>query len=296
MLQFAALPDGVYEPDTIACYLEPDRYVQVPESDDDEENGEAEIPDPDPSMDIENLSGFAVFSAESTLAAPATLQLDAIIERLGELGWLTAREDEGFSIHAFTRQILQEALPLSTAYHPELVRSLEYGFFASISNAFSDVHRYEMHLWQFLAFFPERPEASYLNLLWKRCQFYQSTVRYTDELTARKRHLRLAQQVFKADGQDMVEIYLELQDNLIRRGKYHEAKDYGEKALAIAEKCYWPKHPLVGQCQSNLGEVYRKLGEYDRARELLETALQNTFEIFGENTPSWHRHTTTWHG
>ena len=63
-------------------------------------------------------------------------------------------------------------------------------------------------------------------------------------------------------------------------GFYEKAKKYGERALAIAENLPGENHILIAKNQSMLALICESLGNYERAAELLETALNITLKIF----------------
>ena len=66
------------------------------------------------------------------------------------------------------------------------------------------------------------------------------------------------------------------------QGKYEEAKPLYEKALAIYEEELGPHHPMIVQCLNNTAALYQKLGNYGKAEELYQRAVdivkQNYYE------------------
>ncbi|MEZ4955072.1 MAG: tetratricopeptide repeat protein [Saprospiraceae bacterium] len=67
-------------------------------------------------------------------------------------------------------------------------------------------------------------------------------------------------------------------DNTTRQGNCSEASLY---TTIIA---HGPNHPKVAVRQNSLGIVFRKMGEYNKARELLEAAFQMQLKILTQNT------------
>jgi len=68
-------------------------------------------------------------------------------------------------------------------------------------------------------------------------------------------------------------------------GRYVEARDLLEAALASALINFGAEHPNVAVSQSNLANVYSNLGQYERARDLLEAALASDLKNFGAEHP-----------
>jgi len=69
-------------------------------------------------------------------------------------------------------------------------------------------------------------------------------------------------------------------------GRYSEAAELLEAALASARKNFGEAHPTVATRQSNLANVYLNLGRYSEAAELLEAALASDRKNFGEAHPT----------
>jgi tetratricopeptide (TPR) repeat protein/tRNA A-37 threonylcarbamoyl transferase component Bud32 len=68
-------------------------------------------------------------------------------------------------------------------------------------------------------------------------------------------------------------------------GKYDEASDYYERALAIREKALGPDHPLVAGIVNNLGIVAGNEGKYDEERVYHERALAIMEKVLGPDHP-----------
>jgi len=60
---------------------------------------------------------------------------------------------------------------------------------------------------------------------------------------------------------------------LNRRGRYAEAKDLEERALAIRERELGSDHPDVAECLNALGDVYDNFGDYARSAAVRERSL-----------------------
>jgi tetratricopeptide (TPR) repeat protein len=69
---------------------------------------------------------------------------------------------------------------------------------------------------------------------------------------------------------------------LYHQGRYSEAAEVAEEALAVAEKTFGPGHPLVATSLNNLGELYRLQGSYTEAEALymVATSLNNLGELY----------------
>ena len=69
-------------------------------------------------------------------------------------------------------------------------------------------------------------------------------------------------------------------------GRYEEAADLLEKALAAYIAHFGDGHPNVARSQSNLALVYQALGRYEEAAELFEKAIAADIAHFGEGHPN----------
>ncbi len=70
-----------------------------------------------------------------------------------------------------------------------------------------------------------------------------------------------------------------------QEGKYEEARDYLERALAIREKALGPEHPQVAGSLNNLGNVASSQGKYEEARDYYERALAIREKALGPEHP-----------
>ena len=57
------------------------------------------------------------------------------------------------------------------------------------------------------------------------------------------------------------------------KGKYAEASQLAERALAIWEKALVPEHPDIASPLNNLAGLYRAKGDYAKAEPLFQRAL-----------------------
>jgi len=71
-----------------------------------------------------------------------------------------------------------------------------------------------------------------------------------------------------------VDWWLELANHVGALGRFHEAREYNQKALTLCEKLFNPDHPKVALCLNNLGVVLQDLGNLNEAKECYERALQ----------------------
>ncbi len=69
-------------------------------------------------------------------------------------------------------------------------------------------------------------------------------------------------------------------------GKYEQASEPLEEALAIRENYLGPEHPSVGTSLNNLALLYEAQGRYAEAEPLLERALRIMEKALGPNHPS----------
>ena len=72
---------------------------------------------------------------------------------------------------------------------------------------------------------------------------------------------------------------------LMRSGHPQEAKEFLDRALAIAREVYGDKHPNVSGIVNDLGRVHKRLGNVGEARHFFEWALGIDEPIFGQNHP-----------
>lgn len=72
---------------------------------------------------------------------------------------------------------------------------------------------------------------------------------------------------------------------LSQMGKYAEANDLFERALALKEKALGPDHPDVAASLNNLGMMHRHLGDHPRAKATHERALALQDKALGPDHP-----------
>lgn len=104
--------------------------------------------------------------------------------------------------------------------------------------------------------------------------------RYQDAVDCYQKALTYAKNAAeKADIEnDLAAVYRHL-------GKYSEAKNLLEDALALTVRELGEHHPKAAELQNNLALVYEELGEYDKARNLLEAVLGSAEKNVGEYRP-----------
>jgi tetratricopeptide (TPR) repeat protein len=72
---------------------------------------------------------------------------------------------------------------------------------------------------------------------------------------------------------------------LRNQGKYDEARQFHERALAVREKVYGEEHPSTANSLNNLGITLHEQGKHDEARRYYERALAIYEKIHGEEHP-----------
>jgi tetratricopeptide (TPR) repeat protein len=92
--------------------------------------------------------------------------------------------------------------------------------------------------------------------------------------------LHLAEKL--GDAEDIAILQSNLANVYRDLGRYKEAKDLTEKALAFELEHFGEKHPTVVTNQSNLATVYTALGRHAEAEDLLKKALAFGLEYYGE--------------
>ncbi|EPX61893.1 hypothetical protein D187_010512 [Cystobacter fuscus DSM 2262] len=70
-----------------------------------------------------------------------------------------------------------------------------------------------------------------------------------------------------------------------RMGRYEEARQKHERALALRQKALGPEHPLVAASYNNLGIVLTELGQLEEARDSYDRALQLRRKTQGKDHP-----------
>jgi serine/threonine-protein kinase len=73
--------------------------------------------------------------------------------------------------------------------------------------------------------------------------------------------------------------------SLVRAGKYAEARDHMERALAALDKAGDPEDLEVAAVCNNLGNALNRLGERQKARAALERSLAIFAKVFGPEHP-----------
>jgi len=274
LLQFAALPPGRYDLETMISYL----GQPVPKASDEEtDDAPPEFPD---DLDFADLAGCRRFAREwrGGKAEPSGLLSEGVAQ-LAQAGWLSEQEGE-YSIHDNAVRLLKNRGLNQSTWFPELCNCLSVNYFTEQHPRLKINLLYECHLLSFLDFAAADASDGYLGVLAKLITLYQDIVDYRLELACRLKYLGLIEVV--KDAAAVIECKGELSDNYRRLGRSGEAKVIAEEALAEA---YSKEYSLIGYCQNQLGAAHYELGEYERARDLLELALSSDLKNFGADHP-----------
>ncbi|HYH94860.1 tetratricopeptide repeat protein [Hyalangium sp.] len=73
---------------------------------------------------------------------------------------------------------------------------------------------------------------------------------------------------------------------LLELGRYEEALQECEAALALREKVLGPEHPEVASSLSDLGNVFQKQGQYEKVRQMDARVLAIREKVLGPEHPS----------
>jgi len=268
LLQFAALPKGNYDLETLVAYLQPETEEELDGDD----------------LDINPLFGFSCFEEEWLHKAESSdTRLSSQISDLVEKGWLTDFDGE-YAIHDNTVQILKNEGLNRIDFLPEICNCLSVSYFTERHGRLMDNLHYESHLLGLLDFVEENSTDEYLGILWQLVKFYEDTVEYSLELEARLIHIELSEVV--RDKETIANLMTDLAGNYNRLGKYESARQYAEKALQIATSVLPDTHPNIATCKGNLGIIFKQLGHYEKAQTMLEAALFKILDNFGLEHPN----------
>jgi tetratricopeptide (TPR) repeat protein len=97
---------------------------------------------------------------------------------------------------------------------------------------------------------------------------------------------RLSELFFNENNAQVSELLHSLNWLNYNFGFYDKAEKYGERALVIAMNLTIKSVSLISKNQSTLAIVYRDLGKYEQAAELLEAALSTDMVNLGEEHPT----------
>ena len=275
LLQFAALPPGRYDLETMISYL----GQPLPKaSDEAADDAPSEFPD---DLDLADLAGCRRFAREwrGGKAEPSGLLSEGVAQ-LAQAGWLSEQEGE-YSIHDNAVRLLKNRGLNQSAWFPELCNCLSVNYFTEQHPRLKINLLYECHLLSFLDFAAPDASDGYLGVLSKLIKLYEDIVDYRLELACRLKYLGLIEGV-KGDAA-VIDCKGELSENYRRLGRSGEAKVIAEEALSEA---YSKENSLICYCQNQLGLACDDLGEYERARDLLETALASDLKNFGADHPN----------
>ena len=247
-------------------------------SDEAADDAPSEFPD---DLDLADLAGCRRFAREwrGGKAEPSGLLSEGVAQ-LAQAGWLSEQEGE-YSIHDNAVRLLKNRGLNQSTWFPELCNCLSVNYFTEQHPRLKINLLYESHLLCFLDFAAADASDGYLGVLAKLITLYQDIVDYRLELACRLKYLGLIEVV--KDAAAVIDCKGELSVNYLRLGRSVEAKVIAEEALVEA---YSKEHSLIGYCQNQLGLACADLGEYKRARDLLESSLSSELKNFGPDYPS----------
>jgi tetratricopeptide (TPR) repeat protein len=95
----------------------------------------------------------------------------------------------------------------------------------------------------------------------------------------------IASSTVKAQRSDDLDTLTQQATQLFQAGKYAEATDVAQRALALAERLFGPNHTKVATALNALATLYRAQGRYGEAEPLLKRALATSEKALGPDHP-----------
>jgi Flp pilus assembly protein TadD len=271
LIQFAALPNNLYDGEMLAAYWFSDLSP---------EEIEAEIN----ITDLLALKSHHHFSIKKTRTETAE-DLEAELDNLAQKGWLIEKEGE-YELSNLIRKVIVFQQNNQFDYTLEIADCLRINFFTFQHGNLKDHIQYDQHLQHYLTYIKPIPNLSYLATLYKLVTWYKDSGKYYDEIKYRQLHFELLQQCYTENSDTVIERETDLAWNYVIVGDLDKAQKYGKNALDKAYQNLSKKAPLIGKCEGVLGSVLQDLGDYGGAKVLLEKAMLSAEANFGKKHPT----------
>jgi Flp pilus assembly protein TadD len=271
LIQFAALPNNLYDGEMLAAYWFPDLSPEAVEA-------EINI------TDLLALKSHHHFSIKKTRTGTAE-DLEAELDNLAQKGWLIEKEGE-YELSNLIRTVIVFQQNNQFDYTLEIADCLKINFFTFQHGNLKDHIQYDQHLQHYLTYIKPIPNLSYLATLYKLVTWYKDSGKYYDEIKYRQLHFELLQQCYTENSDTVIERETDLAWNYVIVGDLDKAQKYGEDALKKAYQNLSKKAFLTGKCEGVLGSVLQDLGDYVGAKALLEKAMLSAEENFGKKHPT----------
>jgi tetratricopeptide (TPR) repeat protein len=111
--------------------------------------------------------------------------------------------------------------------------------------------------------------------------YLHKSLRYQDELTVRRQHLKLAKEEFGDLAEEVAASMTGLGDMLITLGDFREVEDLFTCVLKIRQKEFGSEHPSTAISLNNLGRLFSILGEPEKAKPFFINSLHINEKVFG---------------
>ncbi|MDX2070904.1 MAG: tetratricopeptide repeat protein [Haliscomenobacter sp.] len=257
LLQFAAMPTAGFDLDSFA-------ELCLPEDE-----------------DIPQSTGYQHYLEDNDLVDRKTGLEDAV-ETLVQGAWLEQRDDELWLPDA-VREVVMQLYPKHSRYFKGLIESIRLSYFGEEYGPVKGNALFVSHLQSILPWL-EYGEA-YLTLHQLLIKNYNDLVYWYEE---EKELKTLLDVVEKKEGQWSEQFWwvcYDLSACCRRTGNIRAADHFSQVQLEVAEKIY-ASHSNLAAAQTERGLVLKDLGDYDRAAQLLQSALDSYLRNFGQDHPN----------
>lgn len=307
LLQWAALPEGFYEPDFVAHLI-----------------GIEEVKQPISTQAYRNFKGKdkRLFRWKKSKDSRFLDLLEQLLER----GWLVANEENRLSLHSAVVPVLQAELSPRLDFFVELSENLQEVFFLHEEIGVEDAEeieiddrlwmrsnvQYENHLRSLTDLILEEGSEEFLGLLNKLISILEANIKLAEELRLREQYVSILKTREAGNSSRLAVALGNLAGCFDRNGKYKEALGYYQKAQAIFESVLEVNHRSLATSYNNIAiaslatsynntaTAYLALGQYEQALGYVRKALSIRESVLEANHPelasSYHSLAAAYHG
>ncbi|PHN07817.1 tetratricopeptide repeat protein [Flavilitoribacter nigricans] len=280
LLQWAALPEGFYEPEMVADLI-----------------GIEEMKQPIATEGYRNFKGkdkgFLLWRKRKNN------QFLEALQQLRERGWLVGNEEGQLSLHARLVPVLQAELTPRLDFFVELSENLQEVFFLDEEigvegSETGDLDKgswmrsniqYENHLRSLVDLIQKETSEGFLSILTKFISVLEANLKLIEELRVQKQFVSILKNWREVDSGTLSAALNNLGRCFNRNGLYEEGLRAEIEAQAILKSEKEVNNLSLAICYNNMAIAYQNLGDYEKSLDHLQKSLLYLELILGPNHP-----------
>jgi len=216
----------------------------------------------------------------------ATLQIEDVLKRLGNLGFIEIEQEGSIVMHRLVASFVRNLQRDSEAQTATEIAVLTEARRINSTGYPSGLLEWQPHLRMVTDRAQKRGDERGSSLSSVLGYHLHAIGDYPGAYPNFQQAFEIRRKVLGEEHPDTAESLNNLGVLLQAMGDYEGARPYLEKSLEIDLKVFGDQHPNVATRYNNLGSAYSDLGDANKAIEYLEKALEVFTTIYGKDHPS----------